>query len=39
VEGVAEAILPDGSLQVEGVRIGAGEVALVSPLRTGESDP
>ncbi|WP_135257450.1 biotin--[acetyl-CoA-carboxylase] ligase [Thermus caldilimi] len=39
VEGVAEAILPDGSLQVEGVRIGAGEVALVSPFRTKESDP
>ncbi|MBW6394514.1 biotin--[acetyl-CoA-carboxylase] ligase [Thermus sp. SYSU G05001] len=39
MEGVAEAILPDGSLQVEGVRIGAGEVALVSPLRTEGSDP
>ena len=39
LEGVAEAILPDGSLLVQGVRIGAGEVALVSPLRTGEPDP
>lgn len=33
VEGVAEAILPDGSLLVGGVRVGAGEVEL---LRAGE---
>ncbi|WP_243093444.1 biotin--[acetyl-CoA-carboxylase] ligase [Thermus thalpophilus] len=29
VEGVAEAVLPDGSLMVGGVRVGAGEVVLL----------
>lgn len=32
VEGVAEAVLPDGSLLVDGVRIGAGDVELLGRL-------
>lgn len=32
VEGVAEDILPDGSLLVGGIRVGAGEVELLAPV-------
>lgn len=32
VEGVAEAVLPDGSLLVDGVRIGAGDAELLGRL-------
>ncbi len=33
VEGVAEAVLPDGSLLVGGVRVGAGDVELLGGVR------
>lgn len=32
VKGLAEDVLPDGSLLVEGVKVGAGDVELLSPL-------